>query len=81
MRVDGFFVVGRETPDGIVRFKQTYLDGGAMPMTHWGELKFADRYLVHDDAKRAAENTPRQYESDEPATVWRVEVTATMETT
>lgn len=80
MRVDGFFVVGRETPYGDAEFLQTYVVGG-MPSRHWGALKFADRYLVFEDAKRAAENAPRQYESDEPATVWRVEVTATKETT
>jgi hypothetical protein len=57
---------------------QTYLSGG-LPARRWGELKFADRYLVSRNAKKAAENAPRQYEGDEPAAVWRVEVTATKE--
>lgn len=78
MRIDGFFVVGRETSGGVV-FMQTYMDG-ILPARNWGELKFADRYLMFDDAKKAAENAPRRYESDEPAAVWRVEVTATKET-
>lgn len=78
MRVDGFFVVGRETSDGAV-FLDTCMDGD-MPAEHWGELRFADRYLMFEGAKKAAENAPRTYESDEPATVWRVEVTATKET-
>lgn len=78
MRVDGFFVVGRETPGGAVSYLRTYIAGGA-PAGHWGDLRFADRYLMFEDAKKAAENFPRQYESDEPATVWRVEVTATKE--
>lgn len=80
MRVDGFFVVGRETPGGDAVFLQTYVVGG-MPSRHWGALKFADRYLMSGDAKKAAENAPRRYESDGSATVWRVEVTATKETT
>lgn len=79
MRVAGFYVVGRETPDGAVKFRQTYRDGSLMPRAHWGELQFADRYLMFEDAKKAANNAPRRYESDEPATVWRVEVTATKE--
>jgi len=78
MKVDGFYVVGRETPDGTIRFLQTYMAGN-MPTRHWGEMEFADRYLVFEDAKKAGENTPRQYESDGPATVWRIEVTATKE--
>ena len=78
MRIDGFFVVGREASGGEVVFLQTYMSGG-LPMRHWGELKFADRYLMFEDAKKAAENAPRQYEGDEPAMVWRVEVTATKE--
>lgn len=77
MRVDGFFVVGRETSGGAVVFMQTYYTSGGLPMRHWGELKFADRYLMLEGAKKAAENAPRQYEGDEPATVWRVEVNAT----
>lgn len=77
MRVDGFFVVGRETPGGAV-FMQTYMDG-SLPAKHWGELRFADRFLMLKDAMKAAENVPRQHESDEPATVWRIEVTATKE--
>lgn len=78
MRVDGFFVVGRETPGGDAVFLQTCVVGG-IPSRHWGALKFADRFLMFGDAKKAAENVPRQYESDEPATAWRVEVTATKE--
>lgn len=80
MRVDGFYVVGRETPGGYAEFLQTYMIGGVLSW-HWGELKFADRYLMFGDAKRAAENAPSRYESDEPAAVWRVEVTAKKETT
>lgn len=80
MRVDGFYVVGRETSGGDVVFMQTYM-GLGLPERHWGELRFADRYLMPGDAKKAAENAPSQYEGDEPATVWRVEVTATKETT
>lgn len=79
MRADGFFVVGRETSGGAVGFMQTYLADGVMPAVHWGELQFADRFLMFEDAKKAAENAPRQYEGDEPAAVWRVEVTATKE--
>lgn len=78
--VDGFFVVGRETPDGDAVFMQTYMAGNTSEK-HWGCLLYADRYLMFEDAKMAAENTPRRYESDDPATVWRVEVTATKETT
>jgi len=78
MRVDGFYVVGRETPSGVVVFLQTYVVGG-MPSRHWGVFEFADRYLMFKDARKAAENAPRQYEGDEPATVWRVEVTAEKE--
>lgn len=78
MKIDGFYVVGRETPGGAAVFMQTYMSGG-LPMRHWGELQFADRYLMFKDAEKAAENAPRRYESDEPATVWRVEVTATKE--
>ena len=80
MRVDGFYVVGRETPGDVVVFLQTYMAGN-ISAGHWGGLTFADRYLVFEDAKKAAENTPRQYESDGPATVWRVEVTAEKEMT
>ena len=80
MRADGFFVVGRETSGGAVVFMHTYMLWGH-PISHWGELKFADRYLMFEGAKRAAENAPRQYEGDEPAAVWRVEVTVTKETT
>lgn len=78
MRADAFFVVGREMPCGDAAFLQTYVVGG-MPSRHWGALKFADRYLMFGDAKKAADNAPRQYESDEPAAVWRVEVIATKE--
>ena len=79
MSVDRFFVVGRETSGDAV-FMQTFLDG-VMPIAHWGELRFADRYLTSENAKRAAENAPHRFESDGPAAVWRVEVTATKETT
>ena len=78
MRVDGFYVVGRETSGGNAVFMQTYMDG-SLPARHWGALKFADRYLVFGDAKKAAEGVPRQYESDGPVAVWRVEVTAAKE--
>lgn len=78
MRADGFFVVGRETSGGDAVFMQTYVVGG-VPFRHWGALKFADRYLMFGDAKKAAENAPRQYEGDESAAVWRVEVIVTKE--
>lgn len=78
MRVDGFFVVGRETPGGDAVFMQTYMAGNFRER-HWGCLAYADRYLMLEDAKRAAENAPRQCANDDPATVWRVEVTATKE--
>lgn len=81
MRVDGFYVVGRETSGGDVVFMQTYASGGLPVLLHWGDLRFADRYIMPGDAKKAAENATSQYEGDEPATVWRVEVTATKETT
>ena len=77
MRVDVFFVVGRETPGGVM-FLQTYMAGN-FRNKHWGYLEYADRYLMFEDAKKAAENASRQYESDEPAAVWRVEVTAAKE--
>lgn len=80
MRIDGFYVVGRETPDGAVRFLQTYM-AGSMLAGHWGEWEFADRYLMFDDANKAAENVSSRYEIDWSAMVWRVEVTATKETT
>ena len=80
MRVDGFFVVGRETPDGDALFMQTYtLLDGALLNRRWGPLGRADRYLMFEDAKKAAENTSLQCGSDKPAAVWRVEVTATKE--
>lgn len=78
MRVDGFYAVGRETPGGDVVFLQTYVAGN-MPAGHWGGLAFADRYLMFEDAKKAAESAPLPYESGEPAAVWRIEVTATKE--
>jgi hypothetical protein len=78
MRVDGFYAVGRETPGGYVVFLQTYMTGG-MPTGHWGELAFANRYLMFKDAKKAAESAPLPYENGEPAAVWRIEVTATKE--
>lgn len=78
MRVEGFYVVGRETPGGDAVFLQTYVVGGVL-YQHWGELRFADRYLMFGDAKEAAEDAPHRYESDKPAAVWRVEVTATKE--
>lgn len=80
MRVDKFYVVGRETSGGDAMFLQTYMAGG-LPMKHWGELKFADRYCMFDNAKQAAENVPLPRENDKPAAVWRVEVTAEKETT
>lgn len=79
MRVDGFYVVGRETPGGDAAFLQTRAVWGT-PIRVWGALKFADRFLMFGDAEKAAENVPRQHESDEPASVWAVEVTATKET-
>lgn len=78
MRVDGFYVVGRETPGGDVVFLQTYVTGNFREKS-WVDLAYADRYLMFENAKKAAENAPRQYESDEPAAVWRIEVTATKE--
>lgn len=78
MRVDGFYVVGRETPGGDAVFMQTYM-AGSFRGKHWGCLAYADRYLMFEDAKRAAANATSQYESDEPAAVWRVEVTVTKE--
>lgn len=80
MRVDGFYAVGRETPGGDIVFLQTY-PAGSFREKSWGDLAYADRYLMFENAKKAAENAPRQCESDEPAAVWRVEVTATKETT
>lgn len=80
MSVDKFFVIGRETPDGNVQFRQTYFDG-VTPATHWGDLQFADRYHMIKDAKVEATDSTRQCESDEIVAVWRVEVTATKETT
>ena len=80
MKVDGFYVVGRETSGGVV-FLQTYTVGGVPTGKHWGGLDFADRYLMLKYAKRAAENAPLPCESDKPAAVWRVEVTAEKETT
>lgn len=80
MTVNKFYVVGRETSGGAV-FLQTDMMVGGMLTEYWGELESADRYLMFEDAEKAAENAPRQHESDEPATVWRVEVTVTKETT
>lgn len=79
MRADTFFVVGSESPNGAVQFRQTYLSG-AMLVAHWGELRFADRFLLFEDARRAAKSTPAQYEDYAPTAVWRVEVTAIKET-
>lgn len=79
MKVDGFYVVGRDTPGDDVVFMQTYMGCGLL-VRHWGALKFADRFLMFEDAKKAAENAPCWCESDGPAAVWRVDVTATKET-
>ena len=79
MRADMFFVVGSEPPNGVVQFRQTYLSG-AMLVVHWGELRFADRFLLFEDARKAAESTPAQYEGYAHVAVWRVEVIATKET-
>lgn len=79
MKVDRFYVVGRETPSGNVVFMQTYVANG-LPSRHWGDLKFADRFLMFEGAKKAAENAPCRYESNGPAAVWRVDVTASKET-
>lgn len=79
MKGADYYVVGRETSNGIV-FLQTFVDGG-MLSRHWGALEYADRYYMLGDAKRAAKNAPTRFESDEPATVWRVEVVVTKETT
>lgn len=79
MKVDRFYTVGRETLGGDVVFMQTYM-GCGLPSRHWGVLKFADRFPTSEDAKKAAENAPCRRESDGPAAVWRVDVTATKET-
>ena len=78
MREDGFYVVGRETPGGDAVFMQTYMAGNFREK-HWGCLAYADRYLMFEDAKKAAESAPLPCESGEPAAVWRIEVTATKE--
>lgn len=80
MRVDGFYVVGRETPGDVVSFLRTFTAGGKLA-GHWGELRFADRYLMFGDAEKAAKAVPRLHKDDGSAEVWRVEVTATKETT
>lgn len=84
MRVDGFYVVGRETPGDAVApdyavFLRTYGAGCAL-MRHWGGLAYADRYRRFEDAKKAAVSAPPLYTDDGPAAVWRVEVTAEKET-
>lgn len=79
MKVDGFYVVGHDTPGGDAVFMQTYMVCG-LPSRHWGVLEFADRFLMFKDAKKAADNAPCRRESDGPAAVWRVDVTATKET-
>ena len=80
MRADMFFVVGRESSVGTVKFKQTYMDG-VMPAVHWGELRFADRYPVFEDARKETKNIPSKDEGYGPADVWRVEVTVIKEKT
>ena len=79
MKGADYYVVGRETSDGGV-FLQTFVTGG-MLSRHWGALEYADRYYMLGDAKRAAQNAPIQFEGDGPATVWRVKVVVTKETT
>lgn len=44
MRIDRFYVVGRETSCGDVVFMQTYVSGG-LPAGHWGEL--SEEYYAH----------------------------------
>lgn len=74
-----YYVVGRETSDSVV-FLQTFVVGGMLSW-HWGALEYADRYYMLGYAKKAAKNAPTQFEGDGPATVWRVKVVVTKETT
>lgn len=77
MTIDGYYVIGRETNDGIV-FMQTYWDGN-IPSTHWGEIQYADRYLMFKYVKKAAEEASHSVGEHKPA-VYKVEINVTKET-
>lgn len=75
MRIDGFYVIGRETPGGPV-FLQTYMAGN-MLAGHWGEVQYADRFLMLSDAEATRDKVRERAEwVDHPPDVWSVEVTA-----
>lgn len=76
MRIDGFYVVGREVPGGDPVFMQTYM-AGSVQAHHWGDLRYADRFLLLSDAE-AAKSMAKELATwgDHPPSVWAVEVTA-----
>ena len=87
MRVEGFYVVGYEDERGdppmMAKFQRTFRNLFRMNMTvpdvseAWGEIRSADRYLLHRDAvreaRRASERLGRKVD------VWKVEVHAEKE--
>lgn len=78
MRINKFYVIGRETPGGAV-FLQTYMAGN-LPAGHWGDLLYADRFLKVWDAE-AALSKVKELETwgEHQPTVWTVEITARKE--
>ena len=76
MRIDGFYAVGREVPGGGLVFMQTYMVGGVQAH-HWGDLRYADRFLLLSNAD-AAVSMARELATwgEHPPSVWSVSVTA-----
>lgn len=87
MRVEGFYVIGYEDENGempaMAKFQRTWSEfknfGSQAIKESWGDLRSADRYLLHRDAVREAGRASERLRRK--VYVWCVEVHAHKEGT